>query len=609
VYRSTASRKEFSALPTQPEHIVQFYERSEALLDNAARFLSTGLAGGESVVVIANERHRHPLEARLGSEPGFEEARKSGRYVSFDAAETLSRFCAGEVVSGLRFAELASEILNRAVSASRERRVRVFGEMVSVLVSDGRREAALRLERLWNDLAQVIPFALLCAYPIGGFDSESDGAVFLQTCDQHSHVIPAETYTGLIRLDERHRAIAELQQKAKALEAEVARRKRIEKALRARERALSEGDRRKNEFLAILGHELRNPLSPIVTTLDLLQRKRDPETLERAIGVMERQARHLTRLVDDLLDVSRITRGQIALREETLDLAAIVHRAIEQARPAIEERGHRFDLDLPRAPVTLSADPVRLEQILVNLLINAAKYTERGGCIEMSARPQGGELVICVRDDGVGMTAEVRKRIFDPFVQTPATPGRASGGLGIGLTLVKRLVELHGGSVEARSDGPGRGSEFVVRLPGRLRGAGEAGRDVSSARAEAPASAASRRVLVVDDNADLADGLAALLRSLGHDVAIARDGVEAIPAAEELHPEVVFLDISLPGIDGLEVARRLRSLPDLRPLLLVAMTGYGLESDRLLSREAGFDHHLVKPVNAARIQNLLRDSA
>jgi signal transduction histidine kinase len=596
-------------VPTQPDHIVQFYERSEALLDSAVRFLSTGLAGGESVVVVATERHRRPLEARLGAEGGFAEARESGRYVSLDAAETLSRFCAGEVVSGLRFAEVLGEILSLAVSASREGQVRVFGEMVAVLVSDGRREAALQLERLWNDLARATPFALLCAYPLEGFDSESDGAGFLQTCDQHSHVIPAETYTGLIRLDERQRAIAELQQKAKALEAEVVRRKRIERALRARERELSEGDRRKNEFLAILGHELRNPLSPIVTTLELLQHKRDPETLERAIGVMERQTRHLTRLVDDLLDISRITRGQIVLREETLDLAAIAHRAIEQARPALEERGHRFTFDLPPAPLTLSADPVRLEQILVNLLINAAKYTEREGRIEMSAGPQGGELVISVRDNGVGMTAEVRERIFDAFVQTPATPGRAGGGLGIGLTLVKRLVELHGGSVEARSDGPGRGSEFVVRLPGRLREASEAGRDASPARLEATAPVSVRRILVVDDNADLADGLADLLGSFGHDVVIARDGVEAIPVAEKLRPEVVILDISLPGVDGLEVGRRLRSLPHLRPLLLVAMTGYGLESDRRLSREAGFDHHLVKPVDVARIQSLLRNLA
>ena len=381
----------------------------------------------------------------------------------------------------------------------------------------------------------------------------------------------------------------------------------IREYLGERERAataLREADRRKDEFLAILAHELRNPLAPIRNSLHILRLSgaTDPE-IARVGEMMERQVNHMVRLVDDLLEVSRITRGKIELRKESVDMATIVRNAVEACRPLIDAAGHRLSIDLPSRPLRVEADPVRMAQVMSNLLNNAAKYTQPNGSIWLGVREESSEVVISVRDDGAGIPADMLPKVFDLFTQVDHGADRAQGGLGIGLTLVKSLVELHGGKVAVQSNGVGKGSEFVVRL---------ALSDIS-VPGQTPVEAAAdigtlpRRILVVDDNRDAADSLAVLLEWLGAEVDVAYSGSEALDALDHLEPAVVLLDIGMPGMDGHEVARRIRERSGGERMTLVALTGWGQEEDVRRTRDAGFDHHLVKPADVDVLTRLLFD--
>jgi PAS domain S-box-containing protein len=375
------------------------------------------------------------------------------------------------------------------------------------------------------------------------------------------------------------------------------------------EEEVRESDRRKEEFLAVLAHELRNPLASIQTALDLMREAGTPGgAIETERAVMERQVRHLTRLVDDLLDVSRISRGRIELQMEVVDLAAAVNQAVETVLPQARERGEGLEVTLPEGPVWLRADPARLEQVLINLLTNAVKYTDPGGRIALTAERSEGGVVVRVRDTGIGIEPEMLPRVFDLFVQGERRPDRSRRGVGIGLGLVKTLVEMHGGSVTADSQGPGTGSEFTVRLPvlaGKPAEAGGAPRPPSPGP-EAPAALPRRRVLIVDDNAVAADGLGRLLTlAFGQDVRVVYDGPSALEAAGPFRPEVVLLDLGMAVMDGYEVAVRLRQQPECAGALIVAVSGWGQEEDRRRSREAGFDLHLVKPVSATTVRELL----
>jgi PAS domain S-box-containing protein len=382
---------------------------------------------------------------------------------------------------------------------------------------------------------------------------------------------------------------------------DITEQKRLEEELRRRAEELIGADRRKDQFLAMLAHELRNPLAPIRNAVELM---RQVETLDPSFQpsreMVERQVKHLARLVDDLLDVSRITQGSIRLRKEVLDLGTIVQRAVEGTRPIIESRAHTLSVQLPTEPVRLEADPTRLEQVISNLLNNAAKYTMPGGHVWVTASREGEEAVVRVRDSGIGVPPDVLERVFEPFVQSDGSLARTDGGLGVGLTLVRSLVEMHGGRVEAASPGLGQGSEFVLRFPAPL------GSEAALPAEPAPAMIArGLRVLVVEDNIDAAESLATLLRLWNHDVNVVHDGCMALEAAREQQPEVVLLDIGLPGLDGYQVARRLRDEIGLDHALLVAMTGYGQPEDRRRSQEAGIQYHFVKPVEPLVLRNLL----
>jgi len=370
---------------------------------------------------------------------------------------------------------------------------------------------------------------------------------------------------------------------------------------RAREAALRDADRRKDEFLAVLAHELRNPLAPIRNALELIgELGRDDGELARVRDVIGRQVSHMARLLDDLLDVSRIARGAIEIRSETLALRDVVGAAVEATRPLLERGAHPF-AQIIEPGLYVHGDRARLVQALVNLLSNAAKFTPQGGAIAVEAGRDGESAWVRVRDSGRGIPREEQQRIFDLFVQADAARDRAQGGLGIGLTLVRRILHLHGGTVSVESEGPGRGAAFTIRLPARERGAPVRARSDLAA----PVAAPPRRILIVEDNRDAAETLALLLRREGHDVRVAFDGLDAVRAVDGFAPDAAFVDLGLPGLDGFEAARRLRAHPHAGGALLVALSGYGRDEDRRRAAEAGFDRHCTKPVDPAVVRALV----
>jgi signal transduction histidine kinase len=372
--------------------------------------------------------------------------------------------------------------------------------------------------------------------------------------------------------------------------------------------AAEAANRAKDEFLAMLGHELRNPLSPILTALQLMK-LRAGIGAERERTIIERQVNHLTRLVDDLLDVSRIARGKVELKEETVELATIVNEAIEVSAPIVEQRSHTLDVRVPREGLAVRGDPTRLGQVVSNLLTNAAKYTPPGGRVTVRASAEHGEVVLRVADTGIGIAPEVLPRIFDLFVQERHALDRSQGGLGLGLTIARNLIERHGGTIRAWSAGIGQGSEFVVRLPrvSPSTGAGESGAEAGPT-AVTPAAGAIR-ALIVDDNADGAEMLAAALGAKGIETRVATDPLSALQIAADYAPDVAFLDIGLPVMDGFELVARLKAMPHLTAARFVAVTGFGQSSDRRRTADAGFHHHLVKPVDLRAIDAVIADLA
>ncbi len=413
----------------------------------------------------------------------------------------------------------------------------------------------------------------------------SDGSIFpMELAVSEFTLAGRRLFTGIIR--------------------DITERKRLEQELHRRVAELDETGHRKDEFLAMLAHELRNPLAAITTAVQLSTMSGVQDQIDWSMEVINRQVKHLTRLIDDLLDVSRLTRGKVELRKEMIDAHPVINGAIEAIRSLIKQRNHELIVSLEPG-LRLDADPMRLEQILVNLLTNAARYTESGGTIWFTAEHEGNEIVIKVRDTGIGIPPEKLPQMFELFAQGDRSLERSEGGLGIGLTLVRSLAEMHGGSVTATSEGPGKGSEFVVRLPA----AAARTQEISSPPAKTSRPMAHRaRILIVDDNVDMVRGLVRLLELLGHDVQTAYDGATAIETARALRPEFVLLDLGLPGMDGYQVATRLRQEQGSRCAVIIAVSGYGQEDDRRRSRAAGFDHHLVKPVDPNVLATLIDQS-
>jgi PAS domain S-box-containing protein len=703
-------------------HLVQFYEDDGFLIDSLARWFSDGLSAGDDCVFIGTEAHRIGLEKHLENN-GFDldQLGADGRYLCLDAARTLSEFTVDGWPDEALFARRFEGLL---ATMSKRGNIRAFGEMVAVLWQRGSRNAAIRLEEIWNAFMKTHALSLCCAYPLKSFGTEADASLFMKVCAQHTPVLPAESFSELATPAERLRAVSVLQHKAKALEVEKAVRKEaeaslqlsqkelsdffenaveglhqvgpgakilwanpaqlellgyaadeyvghrlsefyvdqnrfdefwdrlmrreliydfpaalrckdgsikhvlihssglwedgkfiytrcfirdvtehveLEQELRVRLAELAQADERKNEFLAMLGHELRNPLSAVLDSIVTAQLDRTRG--ERALTIARRQTEQLAGLVDDLLDVGRITKGKIELKKEPLLVGCTLRQVVEEAHSLVDPGRHQLSVMVsPQAEnVSIEADPARLRQVIANLLHNAAKFTPPGGHIEVTADRIDNDVVFRVRDSGMGITAELLPHIFDLFTQAERSLDRSRGGLGIGLTLVKRLVEMHGGHVEAKSEGLGMGSEFEVHFPIAVNAPQELIASVSK-----PQETKRLRVLVVEDNRDASEALAMLLEMYGHDATVFSDGPKAIEAASKTAFDLALLDIGLPGMDGYEVARRIRMLPNAKSMQLVALTGYGQETDKQRALAAGFDEHLTKPVKIEQLQVLLR---
>jgi signal transduction histidine kinase/ActR/RegA family two-component response regulator len=581
-----------------PEHIVHFYDKSHGLLEVVSSFIGSGLSRGAACVVVATAPLHALLEKRVEAGGArVADARRQERLVCADARKLLSSFVRNDLPDAALFSDGIGGLIARAACRGSMQPVFVFSEMVDVLFSEGRYDAGLRLEGLWNELARLHAFTLLCAYPIQRFATHADGAQFLRVCDAHSRMLSGDGCPMPHGVDPQLRTLARLEQKA--LELEVEQRRRTEQELQMRLRELTEMNRRKDEFLATLGHELRNPLAAVRTAVEAAQRSEQHR--DRVLAIAMRQTQQLTRLVDDLLDVARIHHGRIKLEQRPTSLAEVVERAIDSTRSLIDARRHRLSVSLGERDVFVHADAARLEQVVVNLLSNAAKYTEPGGSIDVAVTLTCSEAILSVKDSGIGIAAEPLTEIFEPFTQVGRPLHREPGGLGIGLTVAREIVELHDGRIEAHSDGPGRGSEFIVCLP-LLATPRPAERSGPSAEA----SRSRSRILVVEDNPDAAEALEVLLCSIGHEVVVTHDGRAAIEMAERVRPEVMLIDIGLPGMDGYEVARRVREHVDLAGVYLVALTGYGQAEDRERAVAAGFDRHVTKPIDVDTLQNLLQ---
>lgn len=493
-------------------------------------------------------------------------------------------------------------------------------ELVQVELADGGLECSVVRVQAREEFRAALsadPFdAILADFSLPSFDGLSALAIAREVCPEvpflfvsgaigeeraiESLKSGATDYVLKQRLD---RLVPSLRRALREAD-ERRERRRLESELVRRAEELAEAHRRKDDFLAILSHELRNPLAPVRNALQVLRMHTSQDaTVTQAREILERQVQVLTQLVDDLLDMTRVARGKLQLRKQRVEASALLQRAVETARPSIDKRQHRLTVVTPDHPVWLDADPLRVQQILLNLLGNAAKYTEPGGQIQVSVITEGDRAVFRVRDNGLGIDAKLKARIFDLYMQAEHDLEHSQGGLGIGLSLVRHLVELHGGTIEVISDGRGKGSEFIVRLPREVTPANTSNAG-NGHRSESPAATAARRVLIVDDNRDGAQSLAIMLRLWGHQVSVAFDGPTALVLALQERPDFVVCDIGLPGMDGYEVAEALRQQYG-DGILLVALTGYGQEDDRRRAREAGFNHHVVKPVNPEELQRLL----
>jgi len=585
-------------------HSVQFYESDEHLAGVVTDFLANGLRGGAPAIVIATEGHRDGFVERLKfSDVDVDEVLRSGQLQLLDAGQALGSFRVDGALDEARFKEQIGNLVERSRREWPRGRLRAYGEMVDLLWKEGRRDATIELEEMWNRLAAVQPLSLLCGYEISNFPDAGDTDRFDRICGTHTRVVPAESFHQEGGIDSRHREIARLQQRASALENELAERLRTEQALRkAKEdlqgysQQLAEALNAKDEILAMLGHELRNPLAPILTAIELLRAK-GIESREHTI--ITRQVRHLHRLIEDLLDVGRLVRGKIQLERRSVGAAQIVSRAVELASEELESRREDLEVHVQAQDVELEVDLDRIAQGLTNLIRNALQNSTAGTKIVFDAERSSSGVIFTVRDSGEGIAGELLPRVFDLFVQQPQALDRSRGGLGIGLAITKNIVQLHGGTVVARSEGAGRGSEFVVTLPCRKA----ASIDAAQPRPEPNAVAPRRRVLVVDDNEDAATMLAELLIERGHLVEVAHSAGAALETACRFNPEVALLDIGLPEIDGYELARRLRSHhPSLR---LVSLSGYGDSADKARSAAAGFEAHVVKPVRVDELLKLL----
>jgi signal transduction histidine kinase/ActR/RegA family two-component response regulator len=631
--RELAPRSDWSEM-RESEHFAQFYETDGCLLDSLSGYIGAGLSAGEAAIVVATPAHRAGLEERL-REYGLDvdSARASGQYVALDAAETLSTFMHDRSPEPGRFAEVIGRII--AGAAAGGTRVRAFGEMVALLWAEGNQAAAIRLEGLWNDLQNTHAFSLFCAYPMSGVDGEKFAEPLSDVCTAHSRVIPAESYTALHSPDERMRAIVLLQQQASSLQAEIAERKAAEEALRAvkeelenqlaeRERLLmrehmaraeaESANRMKDEFLATVSHELRTPLTTIIGWSQRIRRGRaDEATVARGLEIIERSAKSQAQLVEDILDVSRVITGKLRLNIGPVDLAAAINAAIDSVQLAADSKGIRLAVTLDPSARQISGDSSRLQQVFWNLLSNAIKFTPSGGRVDVHLERAGAHVQIIVSDTGEGISSDFLPFIFDRFRQADGTSSRRHGGLGLGLAIVRHLVELHGGTVNADSPGEGCGTTFTIRLPlaaSYERPKSQAS-DVESVRPTEDSGAHRKplasldgiQVLLVDDDRDILQLLTVTLTEYRATVQTAASAAEALDVLQRYKPDVLVSDLAMAGEDGYSLIGKVRALEtkSSKQIPAVALTAYVRVEDRVRALSAGYNMFVPKPVEPSEL--------
>jgi signal transduction histidine kinase/ActR/RegA family two-component response regulator len=596
------------------EHFVQFYEADGFLLNSLSGFIGSAIQSGNAGIVVATKEHREGLEELLQANGlDVNNAKASGKYVSLDAAETLSKFMIDGAPEPGRFHEVMGGVIT-SVTDGRSR-VRAFGEMVALLWAEGNHNAAIRLEELWNDLQRAHSFSLFCAYPMNGFGAEKFIEPHAGVCTVHSRVLPAESYGGLVNHDDRLRAIARLQQKARALQAEVTERQQVEERLRlalvGEQMARAEAEtanRMKDQFLATVSHELRTPLNAIIGWSHLLKSgSLDQATTTRAMETIDRNAKSQAQLIEDILDVSRMITGKLRLNNEPVDIASVINAAIDSVQLAIDSKDIKLEVTLDPSARHTVGDSSRLQQVVWNLLANAIKFTDSGDRIEVKVERAGRKMQLRVSDNGVGISPDFLPFIFECFRQADGTTTRQHGGLGLGLAIVRQLVELHGGTIKAESPGEGQGAAFTIQLPlapstqrgrGRNAGVGPQSKEEDNAHVAPLPALDDVHVLLVDDDQDTLQILSVMLAESKAQVQTATSVKEALELLEWYQPDVIVSDLAMPGEDGYSLIRKLRMLEGFErgPIPAVALTSYVRVEDRARALSAGFNMFVPKPV-------------
>lgn len=602
-------------------HSVQFYENDSFLLESVTRYLRDGLEGGDACVVIATKPHRDAFAAKLlGHGLDVVNNGLGEQYYAFDANETLSQFLVGDAIDTVCFNEVIGDVIKRV--SERGRKVRAFGEMVALLAADDKFQTAIQLEHAWTALQERHAFTLLCGYSLSLFKGNVIDSL-VEVCGAHSQIIPCESYNTLDKEEERLRAIVVLQQKARALESEIAERKKVELALRAATDELKKllvseqlsraeavtANRMKDEFLATVSHELRTPLNAIIGWAHMLSKgKLDQKSSGSALESIERNARAQAQLIEDILDVSRVITGKLLLNIGRVDVASIINAAIDSVQPAATSKEIQIEVSLDPSIRHISGDGNRLQQVVWNLLANAIKFTPNGGRVNVTLKRKAANVQISVCDTGKGIDPAFVPFIFDRFRQEDAGTTRRYGGLGLGLSIVRHLTELHGGSVEAHSEGEGHGAAFTVTLPNspppaqqlttRISRSESMVKDLKRNPFPPPPSINGRRIMVVDDDADTLNMLAEVFREQSADVEIAGSVKEAIEILERFQPEVVVSDLAMPDADGYSLIEMIRGREarGRKPALAIALTALVRIEDRARALSAGFNIFLAKPV-------------
>jgi signal transduction histidine kinase len=572
------------------DHAVQFYDSKDFLSGFVANFVAAALRARAPVVIIARDSLRKTFASSNGG-LGFDvnAACDSGQLGLYDAAEILATFMVGGRPDRALFRDSIGDMVRKATVSRPRARLRIYGEMVDLLWSEGHHEAAVELEELWNDLARDHSFALLCAYNMGNFGHAGQEEQFEAICRAHTSVTPAESFrAGAVEV-ERHRQIARMQQRTMALKGQVQHR---------------EQGNAMHDLLGAVGRDLRAPLAAIQTAVETMRARAIADQEQRAL---EQQVGSALRVVDDLVEFSRVARGEIVLRRERVEVAGLVARAADSIASLLADRGVRLDMRVP-TDLAVEADADRMVQALSQILASAARRSGPGAAVAIDAALGGSSVHIAVKDDADGMPLEPAERIFDPLTAGAGT----SGTVGFGLAIARDLVRLHGGTVVVTS-GPGRGRELTVSLPAAASSVAASDGDGRAAAApprprrdSGGGPAGPRRILIVDDNEDLASLMSELLQVHGHTVEMAHEGRAALDLATTFEPDIALLDIGLPGMDGYELARHMSKLCH-GSIRLIAITGYAQETDRHRSREAGFSGHLVKPVDPATLARLIED--